>query len=179
MSQDKSPVVKDLGEVHQRTSIPPQEWGQVHKASIPLAAACAARPATPPWWGFQDQQARVKGFLQINRARDSSTRRTLGDPYNKGHGNQSPNGERVKKPRCPLQSRGGGSGSVPLMIGQTGLPLGCVLVPLVTHDPAYPDDKLNRVIITGQVAAAGRTSGLVASLLLPFIGRGMISSLLL
>ena len=65
------------------------------------------------------------------------------------------------------------------MIGQTGLPLGCALVPLVTRDPAYPDDKLNRVIITGQVAAAGRTSGLVASLLLPFIGRGMISSLLL
>ena len=65
------------------------------------------------------------------------------------------------------------------MIGQTGLPLGCALVPLVTRDPAYPDDKLNRVIITGQVAAAGRTSGLVASLLLPFNGRRMISDLLL
>ena len=40
------------------------------------------------------------------------------------------------------------------MIGQTGLPLGYALVPLVTRDPAHPDDKLNRVIITGQEAAA-------------------------
>ena len=74
---------------------------------------------------------------------------------------------------------GGYQSIIPAIAGQTGLPLGCALVPLVTRDPAYPDDKLNRVIITGQVAAAGRTSGLVASLLLPFIGRGMITTLLL
>ena len=61
MSQDKSPVVKDLG----GESIRPQSpsgVGRVHKASIPLWRPLALPDPQPHHGGFQDQEARVKRF---------------------------------------------------------------------------------------------------------------------
>ena len=134
MSQAKSPVVKDLG----RETIKPQS---------PCGGRLRGQTRNPTMVGFKINKPGSKGFLQINRSRDSSIRRTRGSVQQRAR-EPIAQWRKIKKPGRPLQS------SVVPMIGQTGLPIGYALVPLVTRDPAHPDDKLNRVIITGQEAAA-------------------------